>query len=74
LEGVEAAILTLGRFPTRCGIAPESREFPEEIRQLLYGRRGGRYRILFVIRGNEVRVLHARHGARKTMTRDEIER
>ena len=73
LDGLEDAIRSLGRFPQRCGLAPESAEFPEEIRQLLYGRRGGTYRVLFVIRRRTVRVLHVRHGAMRPMRRDEIE-
>jgi plasmid stabilization system protein ParE len=72
LDGIENAVLTLERLPARCGVAPESKEFPEEIRHLLYGRRGGVYRILFVIRGDEVRVLHVRHGARNVMPRRQI--
>jgi plasmid stabilization system protein ParE len=68
LDGIEKAVLTLEQFPFRCGIAPESREFPEEIRHLLHGRRASVYRILFVIRGAEVRVLHVRHGARNVMS------
>jgi plasmid stabilization system protein ParE len=73
LEGIEKAILSLDQFPRRCPLAPESKEFPEEIRQMLYGRRTGKYRVLFVIRGQEVRVLHVRHGARRWMRSDEIE-
>jgi plasmid stabilization system protein ParE len=43
------------------------------IRQLIYGGRRGRYRILYVVRGKEVRVLHVRHGAQRRMSGDEIE-
>src|SRR4051794_12966888 len=73
VDGLEDAIRSLAMFPRRCGIAPESREFPDEIRQLIYGRRSGRYRVLFVIRGRTVRVLHVRHGAQQTMSPDEIQ-
>jgi plasmid stabilization system protein ParE len=73
LDGIEDAILSLREFPNRCPLARESREFPEEIRQFLYGRRAGKYRILFVIRNDEVRILHVRHGARRWMRGDQIE-
>jgi len=73
LNGLEDAIQSLGTFPRRCGIAPEGREFPEEIRQLIYGRRRRRYRVLFVIRKRVVHVLHVRHGARRPMSGDEIQ-
>jgi plasmid stabilization system protein ParE len=58
------AILSLETFPERCPIAPESKYFTSEIRQLLHGRRQHKYRILFDITDEEVRVLHVRHGAR----------
>jgi plasmid stabilization system protein ParE len=62
----------LEQFPDRCGMAPESEQIGREIRQLLYGRRGGVYRALFVIERNEVHVLHIRHAARNTMTSEEF--
>jgi plasmid stabilization system protein ParE len=71
--GLEKAIASLDMFPNRCGIASESREFDETIRQLLYGKRKGIYRVLFVVRDDTVRILHVRHGARRPMSRDEIE-
>ncbi len=52
-------------MPARCPLAPENDEFEEEIRELLYGKRQHRYRILFTIRGETVIVLHIRHGARE---------
>lgn len=66
------ALLTLERFPGRCEIAPESEQVGREVRQLHYGRRGGRYRALFVIHGREVHVLHIRHAARTAMTAEEF--
>lgn len=36
-------------FPERCAFAQENAFFPEDIRQLLYGKRSGVYRILFTI-------------------------
>jgi len=62
--GLQEAIQGLATFPERCPLAPESDAFKEEIRQLIYGRRTGRYRIFFTIRGDSVRILHVRHGAR----------
>lgn len=63
-NGLEAAILGLASQPERCPMAPESDEFGLNIRQLLYGRRSGRYRVLFEIRRSTVHVLHVRHGKR----------
>jgi plasmid stabilization system protein ParE len=57
------AIETLKLNPARCSLAPESEVFPEEIRQLLYGKRQNVYRILFAIRGDVIHILRIRHGA-----------
>lgn len=61
---LHATIQTLQTFPERCPLAPENAAFHEEIRQLLYGRRGGQYRIFFTIRADAVHVLHVWHSAR----------
>lgn len=64
-NGLVETILSLERHPERCSIAPESGEFEEDIRQLFHGKGRSRYRILFIIRGKKVHVLHVRHGARR---------
>ena len=71
-NGFDEAFQTLSKLPERCGLAPENDVVEPEIRQLLYGRRSGVYRVLFTITGSEVRVLHIRHAARQTMTAEEI--
>ena len=58
---------TLTRHPTRCPRAAESDKFPEELRELLYGKRKGKYRIIFTIRDNDVVVLYVRHSAREEL-------
>jgi plasmid stabilization system protein ParE len=66
-NGLVDAITSLTTLPQRCPFAPENTFFPEEIRHLLYGKRGSRYRILFTITPNTVHVLHVRHGARQPL-------
>ena len=66
------SLSTLEQSPKRCSVAPESEQIGREIHQLLYGRRGGVYRALFVIEKDEVHVLHIRHAARDTMTPEEF--
>lgn len=63
------AIRSLSTFPSRCAHASEDPYFPEEIRQLLYGKRGGVYRILFTVGEAEgiVSILHVRHSAQKRL-------
>ncbi|MEO7720006.1 MAG: type II toxin-antitoxin system RelE/ParE family toxin [Capsulimonas sp.] len=65
LRGLEEAIRSLDAFPTRCPLAPESELFPQEIRQLLYGKNAGVYRILFTVDNQVVNVLHIRHAAQQ---------
>ena|SRR5690348_17740395 len=62
------AMASLSEFPTRCALAPEDKDFPYEIRQLLYGSRQHRYRILFTVQGDVVIILHIRHGRRTALT------
>jgi plasmid stabilization system protein ParE len=71
-NGFVEALTSLETSPQRCGFAPENDAVEPEIRQFLYGRRGGIYRALFTIAGNEVRILHIRHAARRTMEIDEL--
>ena len=64
-RGLREAIESLSTEPLRRGLAPENDLFAPEIRQLLYGRRSGIYRILFTVRGDVVSVLSVHHGARQ---------
>ena len=66
--GAIAAAQSLTELPRRCPIAPESKAFGIEIRQLMYGD----YRILFTIDGDIVRVLRFRHRARRPAQPDEF--
>jgi len=66
-NGLYSVIATLETFPERCPYAPENDFFPQEIRQLVYGKRIGRYRILFTIDRDNVYILNVRHGARKRL-------
>jgi plasmid stabilization system protein ParE len=70
-NGLIRKIDTLRRHPFRCPLAAENDKFPEEIRELLYGRGGKRthrHRIIFTIREDAVHILYVRHTAR-----DELE-
>ena len=67
-QGLFRQAETLTSHPLRCPLVPEADKFPNEVRELSYGRRGFRYRIIFEVRGDVVYVLHVRHASR-----DEIE-
>ena len=60
-------IFSLDIFPERAPLAPESKSFNKEIREVFHGRRQYKYRILFTVAENEVHVLHVRHGARRAL-------
>lgn len=68
-QGLFQKIETLTRLPTRCPRAAESVKFPEELRELLYGKRKNKHRILFTIRENDVVVLYIHHSARGELNR-----
>jgi plasmid stabilization system protein ParE len=66
-QGLFKQIETLTRQPTRCPIAAESDKSPEVLRELLYGTRKNKHRIIFTIRGDDVVILYIHHSARKEL-------
>jgi plasmid stabilization system protein ParE len=71
MNGLFRAIESLNKMPFRCSLAIENDYFEEEIRQLLYGKRGRVYRIIFTIREEEVHILFVRHSAQKPLSPEE---
>jgi plasmid stabilization system protein ParE len=75
-SGLIEAILSLEDLPRRCPLAPEAEGLAVEVRQLLYGRRAGQYRILFRIFDEldppRVRIVAIRHCARAGLTPEEF--
>jgi plasmid stabilization system protein ParE len=68
-DGLMAALSSLKQNPTRCPRVLTA-EFEElEVRQLICGRRRGRYRVLFMIRQEPVEVVRVLHGARAAIRR-----
>ncbi len=72
-RGLMNAIATLQEKPQRCSLAIEHEIFPEEVRQLLYGKSKNSYRVLFTIRGTTVSVLYVRHSSQAPLIPKEIE-
>ncbi|HEY9608185.1 MAG TPA: hypothetical protein V6C93_02410 [Allocoleopsis sp.] len=66
-------IATLQEKPRRCALAVEHEIFPEEVRQLLYGKFKNMYRVLFTIRDITVYVLYVRHSAQAPLTLDDLD-
>jgi len=77
-EGLLEAIYGLEHMPARCSIAPESKDVGITIRQLLYGKKGRTYRILFAIAYDDsthediVRIFRIRHSSRLKATPNEL--
>ena len=65
-NGLTGARDSLQRYPSRCAVVSVMSEADSKVRQLLYGRRRNRYRLLFTIRGDSVHILRVIHGARVT--------
>ena len=69
-NGLVDAVNSLEEFPRRCPLSPESEELGLELRQLLYGKRSGAFRVVFCIindpiSGDDiVQVYCIRHGSR----------
>ena len=68
-QGLFKQVETLTRHPARCPVARESGRFPEEIRELVYGKRRHKhkYRILFAIRDEVVAILYVHHSSRSDL-------
>lgn len=65
-DGLEQAVLSLEEEPERGTVTRGLRG----VRQILYGRRAGVYKILYAVRKRErlVTVLHIRHGAMEDLS------
>ena len=66
------ALEGLSRMPERCAIARESDLVGREIRQFLFGKRAGVRSVLFVIKGDIVRILAVRHSAQSEITAEDL--
>jgi len=70
------SLYSLNRSPSRCPLAPEARNSHRKIRNLLYGKPGKVYRVLFEIdeAQHTVWILHIRRGARAPLRPEELAR
>jgi plasmid stabilization system protein ParE len=68
-NGLERAVLSLDEHPARGAPIPEA----GDLRHLLYGRKGRRYRVIYAIdeASRTVTVLHIRHGSRDAFQPDD---
>ena len=75
ISGLMDAALSLENNPDRCPKAAESPELGILIRVLLYGKKRGIYRILFLVRPDDeiVLIVRIRHASRDRLTPEELE-
>lgn len=63
----------LGHSADQCGTAPESDSCPERILQLQFKTRRGRFfRILFIVRGDTVFILHVMGAGQDLLSPEDI--
>lgn len=72
VSGLMAKLATLETNPNRCPIIDESADVGREIRELLFGKRRGVYRLLFRIDNRTIHLLRIWHTARETPTADDL--
>lgn len=70
-------IFSLEQFPTRCPRITESKQIGRELRQLVFGRRSGAFRIIFDIQEIDtefplVRVLRVWRGTRSALQLEDV--
>lgn len=65
--GLLDRIRTLEQNPQRCPLSFEAERAGHEVRELLYGKRQHKYRILFTISGDVVTIRNVRHAARRML-------
>jgi toxin ParE1/3/4 len=67
-----ARIQKLEESPHSNPLADEAAEVGIELREMLFGKRSGIWRILFTVQGDSVNVLHIRHAARERLTGEDL--
>jgi plasmid stabilization system protein ParE len=70
--GLLDRVAALEQSPDRYPLADEAAELAIDLRELLYGRRRGVYRILFTIDGSAVHIHRVRHAAQDRLKPDDI--
>jgi plasmid stabilization system protein ParE len=66
-EDLITKVETLAVDPHRHRLAPESKKFPCDIRQLLFRKRRSQFRVLFTIAEERVVILSIRHHSRRPL-------
>jgi plasmid stabilization system protein ParE len=73
LMRLQAKIKTLESQPGRCGLAAESGDIGDEVRELLMGLGRYKHRILFKIIDRKVIILRVWHSSRNAITPEDLQ-
>jgi len=68
-DGLCDAIESLAEFSERCALEPQPGLRLKGVRQLLYGKGHGVYRVLYRVKDENVEILTIRHTSRKPISR-----
>jgi len=71
-DRIWSAMSQLAFTPTRYALAAEADDLGIELRELIFGKRSGAYRILFTVTGQTVRIMHVRRASRGPLTLDDL--
>jgi plasmid stabilization system protein ParE len=74
LERFQQAIEGLAKSPLSWPLAHESKKAKLSLREMLFGRKPNVFRVVFEVVGNEVQVLRIRRGARRWLSKKDLER
>ncbi len=73
INAFDSAMIALAENPQRHGLASEIDFVPHEVRQTFFGTPAGRrYRAVFTIVADEVRVLHVRGPGQRLLRAEEL--
>lgn len=72
LASLHAKLTTLESHPERCSLTEEVRHLDLEIRELLFGRKRFKYRLIFRVVGKTVQILRVWHSSRDAPTADSL--
>ncbi len=70
VRSIRTKINSLKTTPLRCPIDPDSVAYGEEVRVLLFGKRSNKFRILFIVREDVIRIVAIRHAAQAGLADD----
>ncbi|MEX2172483.1 MAG: type II toxin-antitoxin system RelE/ParE family toxin [Pirellulales bacterium] len=71
-NGLSAAISRLADKPNSFPKAQESNRFSFDLREMRFGGKRYKHRVLFTIRDEIVQVLHIRHSSRRDLTEEDL--